>query len=228
MTIKVYISPDYSQVDPRMDNGGIRRVCEALIKYLPQFDIEIVRRPEDADIIQNHGGMQTWVKGKPVTNVNHGLMWSRQPWGEGMQEVNSELVKAMSMAVAVSAPSEWVARAIRRGMLIYPEVIFHGVNSDEFQPSTHPGDYAIWNKMRADFVSDPKDLQKVAELLPGVQFLTTIGNPTSNVRVIGTTSYDQMKTIVSEAGVYLATARETFGIGTLEALACGLPICGWG
>lgn len=225
--IKVYISPDYSQVDPKVDNGGIRRVCEGLIQYLPQFDIEVVHSPKEADIIQNHGSMQTWVKGIPVTNVNHGLMWSRQPWSEGMQAVNAELVDAMAMAQAVSAPSEWVARAIRRGMLIYPSVIYHGVNSSEFVPSLTPDSYCLWNKARADLVSDPNDMLRVAKLLPDIKFLTTIGNQTSNVNVIGTTSYDQMKNIVSQAGVYLATARETFGIGTLEAMASGVPICGW-
>jgi glycosyltransferase involved in cell wall biosynthesis len=36
-----------------------------------------------------------------------------------------------------------------------------------------------------------------------------------------------MKPVVRGAGVYLATARETFGIGTLEALASGVPVAGW-
>ena len=39
-----------------------------------------------------------------------------------------------------------------------------------------------------------------------------------------------MKTIIQECSIYLATAKETFGIGTLEALACGKPVLGfdWG
>lgn len=228
MTIKVFISPNYFGSPAHSDNGGIRRVVEAENKHLAKFDVESVAKIDEAHIIQNQGGMQTWVKGIPIVNTSHGMMWSRQPWGEGMQEVNAELVKAMSMAVAHTAPSEWVANAIRRGGLFYPEVIYHGIDAEDFSPMKENAGYVLWNKARADFVSDPGDMQKVAELLPNVQFLTTIGHETKNVKVIGTKSYEEMKSIVANAGVYLCTARETFGIGTLEAMACGVPVAGWG
>lgn len=225
--INVFISPNYLNTPANLDNGGIRRVVEAENKYLEQFGVKSVAYIQDADVIQNQGGMQTWRKGIPIVNTSHGMMWSRYPWGQGIQEVNQQLVNAMAMAVAHTAPSEWVARAIRRGGFFYPEVVYHGVDSTEFTPPVSAQRYVLWNKARADFVSDPKDMQKLAALLPDVQFFTTIGNETSNVRVLGVRSYEEMKTLVAQAGVYLCTARETFGIGTLEAMACGVPIAGW-
>lgn len=227
MTLKVYISPNYFNVPAKVDNGGIRRVVEAENKYLGLFDVESVANIQEADVIQNQGGMRTWRKGIPVVNTSHGMMWSRYPWGDGMQDINKELMQAMSMAQAQTAPSEWVARAIRRGAYIYPVVIYHGVDSSEFTPGNAQSHYVLWNKARSDFVSDPKDMQEVAKLLPNYDFLSTIGNETTNVKILGTTSYENMKTVVSNAGVYLCTARETFGIGTLEAMACGVPIAGW-
>lgn len=228
MTLRVFINPNYFGVPLHADNGGIRRVVEAENKYLAQFGVESVASIEEADIIQNHGGMQAWRKGVPTISTSHGMMWSRQPWSSGIQEVNGELVKNMSMSVAHTVPSEWVATAVRRGGYFYPEVIYHGVSAEEFSPLKENGGYVLWAKARADFVSDPKDMQKVAELLPNVQFYTTIGHETKNVKVLGTMSHEQMKAVIANAGVYLGTARETFGIQTLEAMACGIPISGWG
>lgn len=225
--IKAYISPDYSKVPPHADNGGIRRVAEAQVKHLPKFDIEVVHNPAEADIICNHGATLTESPGKPLVNTNHGLYWSRQPWEAGYQEVNQAVIESMAHSVAHTAPSQWVANAIRRGALWYPEVVYHGVDGDDFLPSKTHEDYILWNKARADYVSDPNDLMNVSFLLPKRTFKTTIGKQTGNVQVLGIQPHSTMKKLVSEAGVYLATARETFGIGTLEAMAYGIPIAGW-
>jgi glycosyltransferase involved in cell wall biosynthesis len=161
--------------------------------------------------------------------INHGLFWSRQPWGEGYQDVNEQVVESMCRAVAHTAPSDWVNRAIRRGGYFYPETVYHGIASEEFKPGENGG-YVLWNKGRADFVSNPEDMQRAARLLPDIPFWTTIGREDSNVKVIGVQPHARMREIVANAGTYLATTRETFGIGTLEAMACGIPIAGfdWG
>jgi len=221
--IKVHISPDFIG---STETGGIRRVSEGMLKYFPQFGVKHVSNVRDADIIIAHGAMQTKCGGKPIINVNHGLYWSRQQWGDGFFDVNGRLADAMTAAVAHTAPSEWVSKAMRRGGLFYPEVIYHGVDMEDFTPGNNEG-YVLWNKARADYVSDPEDMQMVAALLPSVQFRTTIGREADNVRVIKPMPYDDMKKVVGNAGVYLCTARETFGIGTLEAMAAGVPVAGW-
>jgi len=223
MTIKVHIAPDFIGSS---ETGGIRRVSEGMLKYFHKFGIKHVRNVKDADIIIAHGAMTTRDGNKPIINVNHGLYWSRQPWGDGVVDVNERLVKAMRSAVAHTAPSEWVSKAIRRGGLFYPEVIYHGVNADEFEPGTNEG-FVLWNKHRADYVSDPGDMQKVAALMSDVKFYTTIGKERDNVKILNPMPYENMKKVICNAGVYLCTARETFGIGTLEAMAAGVPVAGW-
>ena len=208
---------------------GIRRVSEAMIKHLPQFGVETTPRLSEADIIANHSAATVWRRGVPMVAINHGLYWSRQSWGANYQEVNEQVVESMCRSVAITAPSEWVARAIRRGGYFYPEVVYHGIDYKDFQPGTNGG-YVLWNKARADAVSNPDDMMRTAQLLPGVSFRSTFGRQTENVKVIGVTDHVRMRDVVSNAGVYLGTVRETFGIGTLEAMACGIPIAGfdWG
>lgn len=228
--IRVYIEPDYSRTPAHVDNAGIRRVVEAQMEHLPLFGIEIVHEPNRAQVILNHGGSLIERPGVPTISINHGLYWSRQKWGASYLDVNRQVIESMLHAVEVTAPSEWVATSIRRGALIYPTVVYHGVDSDKFLPGKEHGNYVVWNKARPDVVSNPEDMQKVARLIPNRPFKTTIGTQYENVEVVGVLPHAQMKKLVSEAGVYLATVRETFGIATLEALAYGIPVAGfdWG
>lgn len=209
---------------------GIARVVEAQRRYLPQFGIQITDNIREADIICNHGAALETRQGVPMVHIGHGLYWSRQKWGDDFMEVNKAVVESMVCSVAQTVPSDWVNTAVRRGGYFYPETVYHGVAPEDFQPSTDNKGYVLWNKARADFVSDPMDMMRVSQRLMHRQFLTTIGKKTDNVTVMGPVPYQQMKQVVAEAGVYLATTRETFGVGTLEAMACGIPVAGfdWG
>jgi len=51
--------------------------------------------------------------------------------------------------------------------------------------------------------------------------------PADNVSAVGVSSPEEHKAYIAQAGVYLCTTRETFGIGTLEAMAAGVPVLGW-
>lgn len=222
--MRVCIAP-YYQGDDKAD-GGIRRVIEALVKYLPDHGWHATNNPDEADVIHCHGATLVERPGKPLVVSSHGLMWEDYFLHYG-DDINRHCIDAMIRAQAITAPSRWVAQAISRGMLVSPEVIYHGVDADAWASTLPALDYVLWNKARIDPVSDPNDMQAVAELLPDVRFLTTYGKPSSNVLPIGVGTYEQMRPVVQQAAVYLATARETFGIGTLEALAAGVPVAGW-
>ena len=222
--MRVYVNPQFTL--PDKGDGGIRRVVEAQNKYLPEFGVEVVDSVEAADVIACHAGL--WVNTtKPVVSHCHGLYWSDYEWPKWALEMNHDVINALRSADVVTAPSEWVARILRRGMWLQPHVLYHGVEPDDWEPGTNEG-YVLWNKTRVDPVCDPNPCIDLAARVPSEQFVTTYG-PTdlSNLKVTGTLPFEKAKDYIRNAGVYLATSRETFGIGTIEAMACGVPILGW-
>jgi glycosyltransferase involved in cell wall biosynthesis len=52
----------------------------------------------------------------------------------------------------------------------------------------------------------------------------------SNFKIIETgvkTPHEEMKRYIQRSAVYLALAKETWGIGIAEACASGIPVLGW-
>jgi len=225
MSLKLYISPQYR--NPDRAEGGIRRVVEAQARYLPQFGIEIVDHPDESDLTAVHAGSPTRELVGPVVAHCHGLYWNGDLWPDQFFQYNREVIANLRVAVGWTAPSKWVAENMCRGMLITPRVIYHGVDPSEWSPSGGTRSYVLWNKARQDTVSNPWDVNELAEHLPEIQFVTTFGETARNVRVIGKSNFPEMKKIIQGAGAYLSTTKETFGIGTLEAMASGVPVYGW-
>lgn len=222
--MKVYIEPRYRRED-RAD-GGIRRVTEAQEQFLPAFGVDLCDSPDEADLIACHGASLVTRPGKPMVAHCHGLYWKRYAWDAWAHSTNRQVASVLSRSQAQTAPSEWVANAIRRGMYSDPVVIHHGIDPKFWSPGT-PGGYILWNKARVDSVSDPAPMDILATFLPEIPFLSTFGRKARNVQVTGPIGIDQMRPLVRNASLYLATTRETFGIGTLEALSCGVPVVGW-
>jgi len=229
--VRVYIAPSFARDD--QGDGGIRRCVDAQRKFLPTFGIEVVDHPMKADVVNLHAGNRAdYLPDVPMVASSHGLYWAEYVWPSSYQTVNEVLTENLIRAQVITAPSKWVARAIARGMLRDPEVIYHGVDNNLWEPGENEG-YVLYNKARADSVSNPDDVlnlmkQRDATAWAGTfRVVSTMPVEHIDAKVIGRMSYDNMRKWVQNAGVYLSTARETFGIGTLEALSSGVPIAGW-
>lgn len=209
--------------------AGIPQVILNLAKYLPKFGWEVVNAPEKADLIAHHAG-----SGNGQCDVAH--IHGLYPTGEAgfslenwHVEINRRVIEAIRTAKAVTVPSQWVADILRRDMHVDPHVIGWGIEPSDWQFTDYANDgYVLWNKNRIEGVCNPEWVNRLAEKAPGIPFFTTFGNDKlPNVITTGLLSHPQMKNRVKHAAVYLATTKETFGIGTLEALAAGVPVLGF-
>ena len=230
MTRKVHIYPPLPKGADKKGDGGIRRVVEGQVRHLPAHGWEVVKDPEQADVIACHIEIpHTFIRkypGKPIVLHNHGLYWTEYEWETWHRKTNASIMRSVRVADVITAVSEWTAAALRRNTMRDVRVVYHGVDVDDWKP-TLSRSYVLWNKTVANPICDPQPVADVAALMPDVRFLTTIGTETANVSVTGVVGHEQARRYVSEAAVYLATTRETFGVGTLEALAAGVPVVGW-
>jgi glycosyltransferase involved in cell wall biosynthesis len=224
--MKIFINPTYVGADQA--DGGIRRVVEAQIEFFPRFGHSVVSSARDADVIINHGTLRAESPSALIIAHCHGAYWEEYTWPSWALEANRRIAENFEIADHLVVTSRWVQRAIARGVCLRSTVIYHGVRPEEWEVPSSPGSYLLWNKSRTDPVADDTVVAQLAVRLPKREFVTTFcPRPLPNVRQTGTMSYGEMKKFVQQAGVYLATTRETFGIGTLEALASGVPVVGW-
>src|SRR5688572_18131778 len=146
-TLKVHIYPTFGEQDK--GDGGIRRVVEGQRKHLPKFGIEVVEDPKDADVIVFHATVpSTYLKlypDKTFVAMCHGLYWSEYEWDNWSLKANADVMEGIRCADAVIACSNWVANSIRRHTSRKTDVIFHGIDADEWE-AIDTRDYVLWNK----------------------------------------------------------------------------------
>lgn len=227
--IRVWMLPEKNAAAE--DRGGIPTLVRAYYQHGPLANIEYVDKQEDAQVLAVHAGMKTGLRGKPVVAHVHGLYWTAEDAQTDIfhRQVNASVIESIREAHVVTVPSQWVAQVIRRDMRLEPVVLPHGVDTKNISSTQPSGHYVLWNKNRIADACNPDAVAFLAERFPDREFHTTLWNHSKkkNVRVIGLQSHDDMLKTIERSFLYLSTAKETFGIGTLEALAAGVPVLGW-
>jgi glycosyltransferase involved in cell wall biosynthesis len=229
-SVRVYMPQNPGNI---ADNNGVGRVIHAQYRHLPQYGVELVESPDKADVLVSHITKAT-LPHIDILSV-HGLYWTGDV-GSGTystwhHNANQMIIAAAREARAITVPSEWVAMPFKRDMRLSPVVIGHGIEVDEWMPRPNQG-YVLWNKNRPNDACSPVPAWELASR--GVEVVSTFTDTDKrtprSMRIIGTQSHPVMKEWVEAADVYLATTKETFGIGTLEAMASGVPVLGyaWG
>lgn len=230
--INLYQQPPVVDGQPNM---GLHRVCKELHPFLAER-YTFVNDYHEADIILSHAGSFQVEAEHPLNphqgfiSIVHGFHPTNDyPMSAGLHKENAAIIRNCVIADAVIVPSRWVGLPLERELFLKPTVIQWGVNWDEWQHEELPQDYVLWNKNRVSEVCNPAFVIALAKRLPQQPFVTTFGEASPNVRVLSvewdmTKSYARMKQVVQQAGVYLATTKETGDIGSREALAAGVPV----
>lgn len=227
--MKVYLWPEFAGED--QGDGGIRRVVEGQRTSLPRQGVKFVDTPADADLIACHIEIpEEFLRkfpDKPMVNHCHGLYWNDYEWEDWAYKANRKVLRSILSADVTTAPTEWVANVIRRHTSRDVRVVPHGISLREWQaPVDHKG-YVLWNKTRIDPVCEIDSLSALVRISPDFEFVSTYGDKAPNMTLTGTLPFKTAKELVRSAMIYLCTTRETFGVGTLEAMACGVPVVGF-
>lgn len=228
----VYMIPTLENAK-RDQSNSINQIVRRVSEYLPMYGWSLTSDPSEADLVAVHAGMGSAEIDVDVAHC-HGLYPTalhNEPNKQWHHAANANVIQSLRRAKAITVPSTWVAEIIRRDLNREPTIVHWAIQSQEWHAEKHEG-YTLWNKTRPSAVCDPTPIEHLARSIPDAQFVTTFAKnePPPNLEVTGRKSFEEMRKIVSRASLYLATTKETFGIGTLEAMAAGIPVLGyaWG
>lgn len=227
--MRVWMIPSLAQYEG--EASGIATVVRRYHEYFPKFGIELVDGKETSyDLKVVHAGM---TGGDTDIAMLHGVYFTADYSAPNYEyRANANVIDAARHAKVITVPSHWVAEIIARDMRVYPEVVPHGVKWQEWQHNEPNEGYVLWNKNRSFDVCTPRAVVALARKNVNQKFVTTFlpreAEPMANIHNLnGTLPFEQMRKAVQRCSVYLATVKETFGIGTLEAMAAGKPVLGY-
>lgn len=205
--------------------GGIKAVVDAQKRYLR--GIEFVQNKKDADVTVAHN-----ITTEPVDVLHlHNFYFHDLPGKYTVVHgnMNRKMLDSLRHAKVVTVPSEFIAYPLRRDFKVHAKIIPHGIDSTLWKCGEKKQKYILWNKTRDTDVCDTSPINFLSAA--GFQSVSTFGDRLKPMlQVTGVLPHEYMQELIEEAGVYLATTPESFGIGVLEALASGVPVLAynWG
>lgn len=212
--------------------SGIHTLVRAWTKHLPAVGIDLVdQKTSSFDVLAIHAGMtREYPTAAPLCAHLHGLYWTADYKADRWEyRANRDVIDSVRHATTVTVPSAWVAETLHRDMHLSPEIVGHGIDWDDWQHKEPNEGYVLWNKNRVGDVCSPAPVGELAIRFPHQRFLTTFApdRPMPNIKATGVVPHIQMRKMVQRAAVYLATTKETWGIGIVEAMAAGTPVLGF-
>lgn len=223
-TIKIKMTPSIQDVSA--SEGGVQTIVRKYYQHAEQWGLEFVDEDYDVEIV--HAGVKAF--DDPAGNnvaMLHGLNWTGDhAMTRWEHEINGQIAYNVKRAKIVTVPSKWVANALFRNTKIYPEIVPHGIDWEEWQGGQR-GDFILWAKNRDDEICNPDPLNALSARMPDALFLSTFGERRENSKIVGPIPYETLKDVTKSAGVALVTAQETFCIWALEAMAAGIPVLGF-
>ena len=224
--MKLFLNPPAKKKEKL--GSGVDVVVYQMTKHLQEIaNVFLVPTVDEADIFATHISAEG---SRPADVLHcHGLYPTQDRESDKwMWKINQLVIESAKKAVLVTVPSPWVAEIFQRDMGFTPEIIPHGLDLAEWKPRTLGQTPTIlWNKNRNSDVCNPDPVNEIAAIAKDLSFVSTFGKATPNVKIVGSMPHPQMKELLYQSGIYLATTKETFGIGILEALICGLPVLAW-
>lgn len=228
--LNVYCNPTPKAAALDLTNS-INQIVYRLSALLPPLGVNFVNEHTDAGLFACHAGIGDGHRAD-IAHISGLYPTYHFPDHDWHWAANEHVIENVRRAKVVTVPSQWVSDIFARDMHLETELIPWGIDTNEWQPpADNPATpYVLWNKTRVDGICDPAPMNALAKRVQTMQFVSTFGTEDHNVRITGRMPYPAMGTLVQHASVYLATTLETFGIGTLEASACGIPVLGykWG
>ena len=222
--MKVSMSP--TRRDDARSHSGVDVVVNKIWQHLPRYGVEVVDAGQPCDIKAVHINSDSDVDVLHCHGLYPTARRGAQTW---MFELNKQVINTVRRARVVTVPSRWVGELFAHDMGFWPYVIPHGIDAEDFPEPTYSGqNVLLWNKNRNTDVCDCTPVNALAAIMPDFEVITTFGQKTENVDVVGSIPHpDMIKLLYQTRGVYLATTKETFGVATLEAMAAGMPVLAW-